>query len=435
MKALRLAAPVLALALLAGCQQPAVESPSPDPSPEASPAPSYQVTTHWDALEERPSPLVSRWYEGRTDDLIAADDYGPLVPYIGGEASAEGWGTNWTYGLATRDGVIVTDPVFLSVEPLSYYDYEARATVRAPMLILRQGGIDEDADPNGPGHYYDCYGLAAMDGSWYTGLIYPSLVCQSELGVLMFDTGGDVVMVGLDGQERWRWAAGDIPLPGLVPQAYYWEEAATGGPYLRYITQWNDDGWPDYLYVDLRTGQVLDQAPADYPQDIPYEDGVGYYTGGWYEQADGVITIHPDGGPDHTFQMPDGCDYPDINGDRVIFRPSIFTGDDQTQSVVTDLEGSVLFSQTEVLSFLWQQCGDTPSLLTYTVYDQDYVHSRTTVLDRDGQAVLTAQDYSLTQFGDRLLYVSEGFYHLCDLEGNDLLRIPRWSSLDLPADD
>ena len=35
MKVLRLAAPVLALALLAGCQQPAVESPSPVPSPDA----------------------------------------------------------------------------------------------------------------------------------------------------------------------------------------------------------------------------------------------------------------------------------------------------------------------------------------------------------------------------------------------------------------
>lgn len=104
MKVLRLAAPVLALALLAGCQQPAVESPSPVPSPDASPAPSYQVTTHWDALNERPTPLVQRRYEGYTDDLIPADDYGQLVPYIGGEASAQGWGTGWYYGLATRDG-------------------------------------------------------------------------------------------------------------------------------------------------------------------------------------------------------------------------------------------------------------------------------------------------------------------------------------------
>ena len=80
MKVLRLAAPVLALALLAGCQQPAVESPSPVPSPDASPAPSYQVTTHWDALNERPTPLVQRRYEGYTDDLIPADDYGQLVP-------------------------------------------------------------------------------------------------------------------------------------------------------------------------------------------------------------------------------------------------------------------------------------------------------------------------------------------------------------------
>ena len=49
--------------------------------------------------------------------------------------------------------------------------------------------------------------------------------------------------------------------------------------------------------------------------------------------------------------------------------------------------------------------------------------------------MLTAQDYSVSQFGDRLLYASQDFYHLTDLEGSDLLRIPRWDSLDLPADD
>ena len=434
MKALRWAAPALALLLLAGCQQPAADSPS--PSPDASPVPSYQVTTHWDALTERPAPLVSRWYEGYTDDLIPSDDYGQLVPYIGGEASAEGWGTNWTYGLATRDGVIVTDPVFLEVQPLTYYDYGVYQNIQTPVLLLRKAGIDPDKRPDEAGYFYDRYGLAALDGSWYTGLAYSAVICQSELGALLFDLQGDVVMVGLDGQERWRWAAGDIPLPGLVPQAYYWEEAATGGPYLRYITQWNDDGWPDYLYVDLRTGQVLDQAPADYPQDIPYEDGVGYYTDGWYEQADGVLTIHTDGGQDHTMPFPQGFDYPEINGDRIIFHSSTYTaGDDRDRSLVTDLNGNELLRSGQYLNFVWQQWGDVPSLMSYTVYDEDYVHSRAIVLDRDGNELLTAQDYSLTQFGDRLLYVSEYFYHLADLEGNDLLRIPRWSSLDLPADD
>ena len=145
---------------------------------------------------ENTTPLVQRRYEGYTDDLIPADDYGQLVPYIGGEASAQGWGTGWYYGLATRDGVIVTDPVFLEIEALSYYDSGARATRQAPLLILRQGGVNEDADPGDSGYYYNRYGLAAMDGAWYTGLAYSALICQSELGALMFETGGDVVMIG-----------------------------------------------------------------------------------------------------------------------------------------------------------------------------------------------------------------------------------------------
>ena len=99
--------------------------------------------------------------------------------------------------MCIRDS-IVTDPVFLEIEALSYYDSGARATRQAPLLILRQGGVNEDADPGDSGYYYNRYGLAAMDGAWYTGLAYSALICQSELGALMFETGGDVVMIGLD---------------------------------------------------------------------------------------------------------------------------------------------------------------------------------------------------------------------------------------------
>lgn len=434
MKALRWAAPALALLLLAGCQQPAADSPS--PSPDASPVPSYQVTTHWDALTERPAPLVSRWYEGYTDDLIPSDDYGQLVPYIGGEASAEGWGTNWTYGLATRDGVIVTDPVFLEVQPLTYYDYGVYQNIQTPVLLLRKAGIDPDKRPDEAGYFYDRYGLAALDGSWYTGLAYSAVICQSELGALLFDLQGDVVMVGLDGQELWRWPAGEIPLPGLIPQEQYWEIVSSRGSYLQYITQWNENGEPSYLYVDLRTGELCDGAPDDLPQDEGYREGVGYFSGGWYEQADGVLTIHTDGGQDHTMPFPQGFDYPEINGDRIIFHSSTYTaGDSRDRSLVTDLNGNELLRSGQYLNFVWQQWGDVPSLMSYTVYDEDYVHSRAIVLDRDGNELLTAQDYSVSQFGDRLLYASQDFYHLTDLEGNDLLRIPRWGSLDLPADD
>ena len=91
------------------------------------------------------------------------------------------------------------------------------------------------------------------------------------------------------------------------------------------MEHWDDEGQPSYLYVDLRTGQVLDSEPSDYPADLLYQDGMGYFNGGWYKQADGTLTIHTDDGRDYSFALPEGCDYPDINGDRVIFRPSTYT--------------------------------------------------------------------------------------------------------------
>lgn len=247
-------------------------------------------------------------------------------------------------------------------------------------------------------------------------------------------------MLGLDGQELWRWAAGSIPLPGFDTYGgeYYWDSVYAVGGYLRYTLSWNEDGTGNYLYVDLGDGTVYEEPPAGYPQDREYVEGVGYFDGGWYEQADGILTIHFDGGQTHTFPMPDGCTYPDINGDRVLFHPNNYDGSVQSRSIVTDLDGNVLFtSEQNSLYFIWQQWGDAPSLIYYSDFQDDgsgASWTASTVLDRDGNELFTTREYP-QQFGDRLLYVSEDFYHLCDLEGSDLLRIPRWASLDLPADD
>ena len=43
---------------------------------------------------------------------------------------------------------------------------------------------------------------------------------------------------------------------------------------------------------------------------------------------------------------------------------------------------------------------------------------------RDGRVLFTAQGY-VGQYGDRLVYADEEYYRLCDLTGEDLLRIPR----------
>ena len=165
---------------------------------------------------------------------------------------------------------------------------------------------------------------------------------------------------------------------------------------------------------------------------------MGYFNGGWYKQADGTLTIHTDDGRDYSFALPEGCDYPDINGDRVIFRPSTYTaGENQVRSIVTDLEGNVLLRSDQYLNFIWQSWGDVSSLLYCSDFHDDGSGTSwtvSTVLDRDGNELFTTREYP-QQFGDRLLWADDAYYHLTDLEGTDLIRYPRWSSLDLPADD
>lgn len=428
----------LALLLLAGCGAPAAESPSPSAAPSESTAPTEQpsapgisVATHWDVLTDNAAEAPRRW-PGCSDDLVPGDDYGQLVPYLGGEANAQYWGGSGYWGLATRDGTLVTDPVFLEINVLSYYDAEHQRTEHQPVLILRKGGKNAD------GSLSNLYGVAAADGSWYTGLKYSALVTQSSAGIFLLEKSGDAVMLAPDGQERWRWAADEIPLDNLTPQELYWDYSSIG-QWMQCTVSWNDDGTAGNLYVDLLTGEVTDTVPDVYDPDAQfgsnYDENAVYYGEGWYEcdEDTHTLTIHPDGGSVHTIDISGYSPYPNIDGDRVIF--SLESGG----SLITDLDGNVLFRTENYLNFAWQSYDDTSSLVYYYgedianedgTYDVTYV-----VLDRDGNELFTCRDYYLIQFGDRVIFADDTSYRMTDLAGHDILRLSRWELLDFPADD
>ena len=324
---------------------------APEAEPAASPAPSGpNVQVHWDALETPQAGTVERWYEEYAPELIPSDEYGQLVPYIGGESQSEIWGTSWFYGLATHDGVIVTDPVFLEVTALDWYDPTKYGRVQGGALILHSAveAADGPVDEYSPG-FEDRYGLAAADGSWYTGQVYTDLICQSELGALFFDLDGCIVMVSAGGgAELWRWEAGEIPFEGLVPDMYYWDSVSTSGDYMIY-TEWDGatgDSW--LTYVDLRDGSVLDGEPEGLDHGSAYdpESDRTRFSGGWYSISGGVLSIELDSGETHSFPMPEGSgeySYPDIDGDRAIISL------DDGASVMTDLDGNELL-RSDVLS-------------------------------------------------------------------------------------
>ena len=382
MKKLGRIAPVLALALLLS----ACGGPEPQQTPEPTPPP-YGVAVHWDVLTPRPENIAERRYEGYTDRLIPADDYGDLMPYIGGEAAAD-WEQSWFYGLATHDGEIVTDPVYTEVNALGWFDYRQGKTRHEDVLILRSAVPTGSAPSQEPApDFEDRYGLAAIDGSWYTGQIYTMLICGSQLGALLFDTAGDAVMIGLDGQEIFRWKAGAIPVDGLDPDDFFGWIANTVGPYMEFMSGYDEYNEPIVRYVDLRSGAVYNERPADYDDE-------------YVEQGN-------------------------ISGDRVI--TGIY-GENRLE----DLEGNVLLTTNGWLDWMYMSYGDGLPLCVSTIYEQDeeteeYIVTNF-VYSRDGEQICKARG-EVMQWGDRLIIADETNYRVTDLEGNDLIRLTRQPNL------
>lgn len=384
MKKLGRIAPVLALALLLS----ACGDPEPQQTPEPTP-PRSGVAVHWDVLTPRPENIAERRYEGYTDRLIPADDYGDLMPYIGGEAATD-WEQSWFYGLATHDGEIVTDPVYTEVNALGWFDYRQGKTRHEDVLILRSAvPTDEASYPQDEWtpKFEDRYGLAAIDGSWYTGQIYTMLVCNSQLGALLFDTAGDAVMIGLDGQEIFRWKAGAIPVDGLDPDDFFGWIANTVGPYMEFMSGYDEYNEPIVRYVDLRSGAVYNERPADYNDEYVEQD---------YVSGDRVIT--------------------GIYGEKRL----------------EDLEGNVLLTTNGWLDWMYMSYGDGLPLCVSTIYETDEEtgeHIVTSfVYSRDGELICKARG-EVMQWGDRLMIADETSYRVTDLEGNDLIRLTRQPNL------
>lgn len=112
------------LLILAGCQS-------------APPSSTFRVDKVRDIKGNTSLEKYSRYYEEYTDKLIAADNYGELVPYIGRMLTNKE--SDWDYedaryGLCTLDGRIVTDAVYdyiytVSLGTQSFYILQSVPTI------------------------------------------------------------------------------------------------------------------------------------------------------------------------------------------------------------------------------------------------------------------------------------------------------------------
>ena len=125
--------------------------------------------------------IGTRFYEQYTDRLIPSEDYGRLIPYAGLRTTFDSsWEDgSYIYGLITRDGAVVVDPVYSGVSAPGYTDIDGIRR-NNPILLLREYGSGLMA-------------AAAFDGSWFTDFIYRQATSDPDGIVLVSDEGMTVM--------------------------------------------------------------------------------------------------------------------------------------------------------------------------------------------------------------------------------------------------
>jgi hypothetical protein len=368
----RYALPLAALLLvLAACTPTAELSPthSAETPPAVSPSPpapsgALTVRTDWSKLEPRPAPLPevgNRWYEGYIAELIPRDDYGELVPYAGLRLMDD-WpaADGCMYGLMTKNGVVITDPVFSSV-----YRPEG-----VPLLVLRQGdrALGEEWDPAR-------ISVAATDGSWCTGFDYR--LCRGTPEGLLLFRADRLTLMAPDGAILHQYAPGDLGLTqeqfaGLMNDVQ-WGEGIGG--------QWYGDclslAWAD----DTASAVLIYQISAARQTVISYEEWDAFcaaeyedlYGDDWVVQSAPGETVVTRG--EERYVIPFGVDdrRVEVRGDLVLFTGwgAAYTLDgreilppEEQVHVEAYMEDG-----TAVLLALTRQEGDGPNRVSYYLPD------------------------------------------------------------------
>ncbi len=141
--------------------------------------------------------LFTRLRDEQIDDLVPSADYGPISPFAGEKFEVEGDYYECLYGLCTAKGEIIVDPVFSDVYLFTNAERDMGAIAETietyPAICLERTTNELDE--------YDwpkvLYGAAALDGAWYTGCIYDTIVaspkylcCRAGVKITVLDYSG-----------------------------------------------------------------------------------------------------------------------------------------------------------------------------------------------------------------------------------------------------
>ena len=258
----KLIAALFMLLLLAGCGTQTKTQTEPD---EVSP-----VYTDWSKLTPyEPVEPIYTYHAGYSavGGLEARDDYGALLPYIGKYSTMELYviGALPLYGLVTREGELVSEPVYAQI---NFYD---------DFLVLYRG--DPEGVSGGDSYSGGAFSrtLAAPDGHWVHELT-DSYYVGCGRGLLLTATGdGSLDLWNTDGEVVTHFDG--ALLTARLGEDFTW--GAEGGPFIDwtddkvgYVTAYNVGGEyreePIRLYLDFTSGAVTDTPPVGYASEVDY---------------------------------------------------------------------------------------------------------------------------------------------------------------------
>ncbi len=394
------------------------ELPNETASPPEQENEELTVAVHWDSwtpeTERNTQQIVRRWYDEYTDELIPSGDYGELIPYIGAESHVMWWGDGYLYGLATMDGVIVTDAVFLKADLRYFYDASEIGEKKLPVFLLSR------AEELSDGTAREEYALAASDGSWCTGMKYRTHIYDTHYGSLMTEKEGDVVLVGADGTDVFRWDGDSLPIEGFrTDNAWYDEYMLLLGDYLQYEISWTEEG-PQYAYIHLPTGFVYHEPPDDVPPFADWDDSEISFNGGTYRYSVEWITIETDSGEIYKV-APEGYSVYAIVDGKILLGQHL--EDNTYRCMVKDFHGNtVMEPYDEHELYKVSQYRKGPLMLHWSDFE-----GMGGVMDAEGNLLAEPCGFTLKQYGDRLIFADEEAYRVMDTEGNDILRLLRYN--------
>lgn len=231
-----------ALLMLSACAQQA-ETEAPPPVDNGG------VQVNWNALTpyEAPKNQYTRRYADYTDHLIAAEDYGTLIPFPGKRIYTDWMVDTWLFGLVTANGEIVVDPVYSNASVIQQYDPVLGRAVTMPCLLLQKVNYDPDTEKE----LWDV-AVAAADGSWVRDGYTRFYGSSGEL-MALGTADGRMEVLNSDGSLRWSKRYTELELPDYVTENGEALNITEGT-----ICYWDDYNSPErtVYYLDLNSGKV-----------------------------------------------------------------------------------------------------------------------------------------------------------------------------------